>query len=256
MVSSKSILSKIIKIVQINAKTTTTKTSNETFAALRFRNYRLWFAGQLVSLVGTWMQSTAQQYLIYDLTNSTFLLGLVTFVSGLPTLLFSPFTGAIADRIPRRKLLVIAQTAMMILAFILAVLKFTGVVQYWHILILAFLLGVANAFDAPARQSLPAELVEDRRYMTNAIALNSAMFNLAVVVGPAASGMIYFLVGPAWCFMINGFSFIAVIIALLLMHPPHFEPARSEGSLFKDVSTGFKYVFHTKSFYGCWSCWG
>lgn len=214
-----------------------------TFAALKYRNYRLWFCGQLVSLIGTWMQSTAQQYLVYDLTNSTLLLGLLTFVSGIPYFIFTPFTGAIADRISRRTLLLITQASMLILAFALAILKFTGVVQYWHILILAFLLGVANAFDAPARQSFAIELVDQRKDMINAIALNSAMFNMSTIVGPAASGMIYFLVGPAWCFMINGFSFIAVIICLLLMRLRPFEPCQSEGNIFKDISTGIKYVF-------------
>jgi MFS family permease len=215
---------------------------NSTFAALKYRNYRLWFSGQLVSVIGTWMQSTAQQYLVYDLTNSTRLLGLVTFASGLPAIILTPFTGVIADRIPRRTLLIITQSFMLVLAFILAILNFTNVVQYWHIIILAFLLGVANAFDAPARQSFAIELVDDRKDMTNAIALNAAMFNMATVVGPAASGMIYFLVGPALCFTINGISFIAVIIALLMMKLRPFVPHPSEGNVFKEISTGFKYV--------------
>jgi MFS family permease len=189
------------------------------------------------------MQSTAQQYLVYDLTNSTLMLGLVTFASGLPSIVLAPFTGVIADRIPRRTLMVITQSVMLVLAFILAILKFTNVVQYWHIIILAFLLGIANAFDAPARQSFAIELVDDRKDMANAIALNSAMFNMATIVGPAASGMIYFLVGPAWCFTINGISFIAVIVALLMMKLRPFVPHQSEGNVFKEMSTGFKYVF-------------
>ena len=123
----------------------------EAFAALKHYNYRLWFGGQVVSLVGTWMKSTAQGYLIYQITGSPFYLGLVGFVGGAPSLLFTLFGGVIADRLPRRMLLVITQTSMMVLAFILAVLTFTHTVQPWHILVLAFLLGVANAFDAPAR---------------------------------------------------------------------------------------------------------
>ena len=188
----------------------------ETFAALKHYNYRLWFGGQVVSLVGTWMQSTAQGYLIYQITGSPFYLGLVGFVGGAPSLLFTLFGGVVADRLPRRMLLVITQTSMMILALILAALTFTHTVMPWHILVLAFLLGVANAFDAPARTSFILELVS-RESMTNAIALNSTMFNIATVVGPSVAGLTYAAIGPAWCFTLNGLSFIAVIVALLLM---------------------------------------
>jgi len=133
-----------------------------TFASLKYPNYRLWFAGQLVSLVGTWAQSAAQGYLIYELTKSPAYLGYVSFASGLPTWIFTLYAGAIADRVSRRTLMVITQSAMMILAIILALLTFTGAIQWWHILILAFLLGVCNAFDAPARQAFVLEMVERR----------------------------------------------------------------------------------------------
>ena len=189
----------------------------QTFAALSYPNYRLWFIGQVVSLVGTWMQSTAQGYLVYELTQSAAFLGYVSFANGLPVYLFSLYGGVIADRIPRRKMLVITQATMMVLAFILALLTFTKVVQPWHIIVLAFLLGTANAFDTPARQSFVAELV-DRKDMTNAIALNSTMFNIGTVIGPAVAGMVYAWAGPGWCFTINAISFIAVITALLLMN--------------------------------------
>ena len=162
------------------------------------------------------MQSTAQGYLIYQITHSPAYLGLVGFAGGAPSLLFTLFGGVVADRLPRRRLLVITQTTMMILAFILAALTFTDAVRPWHIIILAFLLGVANAFDAPARTSFVLELV-DRETMTNAIALNSTMFNIATVVGPSVAGLTYAAIGPAWCFTLNGLSFIAVIIALLFM---------------------------------------
>jgi MFS family permease len=214
----------------------------ETFAALKHYNYRLWFAGQIVSLVGTWMQSTAQQYLIYQITASPAYLGLVGFVGGVPTLLFTLFGGVIADRIPRRRLLVITQASMMILAFILAILTFTDTVRPWHILILAFLLGTANAFDAPARTSFIVELV-DRETMTNAIALNATMFNIGTVVGPGVAGLTYAAVGPAWCFTLNGLSFIAVIIALLFMRiklDP--QPVRRATAL-AEVGEGIRYVF-------------
>jgi len=143
----------------------------ETFAALRHPNYQLWFFGQMVSMAGTWMQNTAQQYLVYDLTNSTAYLGYIGAISGIPTILFTLYAGVVADLIPRRTLLIITQAAMMLLAFILAALTVTNIVQPWHILVLAFFLSVANAFDAPARVAFVAELVE-REDMTNALALN------------------------------------------------------------------------------------
>jgi MFS family permease len=188
----------------------------QTFAAFRYPNYRLWFYGQLTSLMGTWMQSTAQGYLVYEMTNSTAYLGYVSLAGGLAQWIFTLIAGVLVDRVSKRKLMVIAQAAMMLLAFVLTLLLVLGVLQPWHILILAFFLGVANAFDAPARQAFVVELV-DRKELTNAIALNSAMFNAALVVGPAVGAMVYAGVGPAWCFFLNGVSFIAVIIALLLM---------------------------------------
>jgi MFS family permease len=189
---------------------------SQTFAALKHRNFRLWFIGQLVSLVGTWMQATAQGFLIYQLTQSPAYLGYVGFAAGSPSLLFSLFGGVVADRMSRRTLLVITQTTMMILAFILAGLAFFNVVQPWHVIILAFLTGIATAFDAPTRQAFVLEMVT-REDLTNAIALNSTMFNLATVVGPAAAGLAYALIGATGCFTLNGLSFIAVIVALLLM---------------------------------------
>ena len=216
----------------------------DTFASLKYPNYRLWFIGQLVSLVGTWTQTTAQGYLIYQLTKSPAYLGYASFANGLPSWFFTLYAGAIADRVPRRILMVITQSSMLILAFVLAVLAFTNTVQWWHILILTFLLGISNAFDAPARQAFVLEMVE-REDMTNAIALNSTMFNSALVLGPAFGGLIYAWVGPGWCFTINGISFIAVIIALLLMRLKPFVPVRSDGSTWSDVKEGLKYVVNS-----------
>jgi MFS family permease len=214
----------------------------ETFAALKHYNYRLWFYGQMVSLMGTWMQSTAQGYLIYQLTGSPAYLGLVGFVGGVPALLFTLFGGVIADRISRRDMMVITQTSMLVLAFILAALTFTKAVQPWHIIILAFLLGVANAFDAPARVAFVTELVS-REDMTNAIALNSTMFNIATVVGPSVAGLTYAAFGPAWCFTLNGISFIAVIVALILMRiNPITQPSR-RASVLVELKEGLSYVF-------------
>ena len=191
------------------------------------------------------MQSTAQGYLIYQITNSPFYLGLVGFAGGAPSLLFTLFGGVIADRLPRRKLLVITQASMMILAFILAALTFTHAVKPWHILVLAFLLGVANAFDAPARTSFVLELVT-RESMTNAIALNSTMFNIATVVGPSVAGLTYAAIGPAWCFTLNGLSFIAVIVALLLMRiQRQAQPARRAAAL-AELGEGIRYVLKNR----------
>ena len=212
-----------------------------TFASLKHPNYRLWFIGQLTSLMGTWMQFAAQGYLVYVLTNSPAYLGYVSFANGLPTLLFTLYAGTVADRISRRKLMLVTQTMMMLLAFILAGLVFTGLIQAWHILVLAFFNGLANAFDSPTRLAFVTELV-DREDLPNAIALNATMFNAAGVVGPAAAGLIYAWFGPGWCFTINGLSFIAVIIALLLMKlsPVVLDQARTSAWL--GIREGFSYI--------------
>ena len=189
---------------------------SQTFSSLQYPNFRLWFSGQIVSLIGTWMQATAQGYLIYELTKSPILLGVAGFAGGVPIWLFSLYSGLIADRISRRKMIMITQGSMMVLAVILAILTFTDTVQAWHIIILAFLLGTANAFDAPARQSFVVDMVP-KEDLTNAIALNSSVFNLGTVIGPSVAGLVYAWLGPGWCFTINGISFIAVLIALFLM---------------------------------------
>jgi MFS family permease len=219
--------------------------STGTFAALQFPNYKLWFFGQMVSLVGTWMQATAQQYLIYTLTGSAAYLGIIAFANGLPSILLTLYGGVIADRIHRRTLLIITQTSMMILAFIMTALVFLKVIQPWHVALLAFLLGVANAFDAPARQSFVHELV-DKEYMTNAIALNATMFNIGTVVGPAAAGLTYAAFGPGWCFTINGISFIAVIIGLFLMKIPPMPIVTGQQRVMTEIKESVKYVMDSK----------
>ena len=233
----------------IEARSIPSVSIKDTFASFSYPNYRLWFFGQLISLIGTWMQSAAQGYLIFELTRSPEYLGYVSFAAGLPSWFFTLFAGAIADRMSRRTLMIITQSGMLILAFILAALTFSGVVQWWHILILAFLLGICNAFDAPARQAFVAELV-DRHSLTNAIALNSTMFTSAIVVGPAVGGLAYAWVGPGWCFTLNGISFIAVIVALLLMkfkpttpNPAHNPATRK--AIWKETIEGLKYVAHS-----------
>jgi MFS family permease len=212
-----------------------------TFAALQHRNYRLWFLGQLVSLVGTWMQITAQSFLVFQLTHSTAYLGYVGFASGLPSWLFMLYGGVIADRVSRRNLLVMTQSAMMVLAFVLAGLTFAKLVQPWQIVVLALALGVANAFDAPARQAFVVELVE-REDVINAIALNSSMFNLATVVGPTVAGLTYAAVGASWCFTLNGVSFIAVIVALLLMKLQAHKVIPRASSALAQLKEGIRYT--------------
>jgi MFS family permease len=215
----------------------------KTFAALKHRNYRLWFWGQMVSLFGTWMQMTAQGFLVFQITHSSAYLGYVGFASGAPSWIFMLYGGVVADRMSRRTLLLITQSVMMVLAFILAALTFTGTVQAWHILLLAFGLGMANAFDAPARLAIVSEMVH-REDLTNAVALNGAMFNTATAVGPAVAGITYAVFGPAWCFTINGISFIAVLAALLAMR---FQPRTHsvlKNSTFSSLLEGLKYVRH------------
>ena len=212
-----------------------------TFVALSYPNYRLWFMGQLVSLVGTWMQTTAQGFLVFELTRSPAYLGYVGFAAGVPSWLFMLYGGVIADRIPRRTLLLATQTSMMLLAFTLAALTFTHLIRPWHLVALAFGLGVPNAFDAPARQAFVLEMV-DRGALPNAIALNSIMFNTATAVGPAAAGVAYALLGPGWCFTLNGLSFLAVIGALWAMRLRPAPPRQRLSSALDDLAEGLRFV--------------
>ncbi len=216
----------------------------KTFAALEHPNYRLWFFGQMISLFGTWMQATAQGFLVYQLTGSPTYLGLVGFAGGVPSWIFTLYGGVVADRISRRTLLLITQTIMMLLAFGLAVLVATGTVVPWHIAALAFALGVANAFDAPARLSFVRELVE-REDMTNAIALNATMFNIGSFAGPAVAGLAYALIGPAWCFGLNGLSFLGVITALLLMRIAPQQRQATRASALHELREGLRYIIGT-----------
>jgi len=213
----------------------------QTFSSLRHRNYRLWFWGQMVSLFGTWMQVTAQGFLVYELTGSPAYLGYVGFAAGLPSWIFMPYGGVIADRVRRRTLLIMTQSAMMILALGLAVLAFSGLVRAWHLVLMAFLLGIVNAFDAPARHAFVPEMV-DREDLTNAIALNSTIFNSATAVGPAVAGITYAFFGPGWCFIINAVSFIAVLVALILMELDSEPRPEQSSTPLEELKEGFRYV--------------
>jgi MFS family permease len=214
----------------------------QTFTALKSRNYRMWFWGQLISLFGSWMQTAALGFLVFQLTHSTAFLGLTGFVAGVPTWLFMLYAGVVADRVPRRRLMLATQSGMMLLAVIAATLTFLGVVRPWQILILAFGFGITNAFDAPARQAIVHELIDDPRDLTNAIALNSAMFNLATALGPAVGGLTYAAFGPGWCFALNALSFLAVIGALVLMKLPAFVPHPRRASVAAELKEGLRYA--------------
>jgi MFS family permease len=220
----------------------------QTFASLKHPNYRLWFWGQMISLFGSWMQTTAQGFFIYELTRSPAFLGYVGFAAGIPIWIFTFYAGVLADRFSRRNILIITQSWMMTLAFILAFLTFTNLVEPWHIIILAFGLGVGNAFDAPSRQAFVNELV-DRDNLVNAIALNSTMFNTATAIGPAVAGITYALFGPAWCFTINGISFIAVIYNLRKMKLASLPPKQKHSSVYAELKEGFRYLLTQKIIY-------
>jgi MFS family permease len=215
--------------------------SPEAFAALRHRNFQLYFGGQLISNAGTWMQIIAQGWLVYQITHSDLALGIVGFAAAVPALLVSPWGGVVVDRFPKRTLLIITQAGAMLLAFILAVLTFTGAVQEWHIILLAGGLGLVNAFDGPGRQAFVVEMV-GRDDLPNAIALNSLMFNSARVIGPALGGILLAVVGTAWCFTINGISFLAVIIGLWAMQIKPHSPTHLMGSPWKQLTGGIQYV--------------
>lgn len=212
--------------------------------ALRHRNYRLFMAGQLVSLIGTWMQAVAQSWLVYRLTGSSMLLGLVGFAGQIPVFVLSPMGGAVADRLNRHRVVVAMQAAMMVLAFLLAGLTLTGAVELWHVFVLAALLGVANAFDVPARQAFLVEMVGKADLM-NAIALNSSMFNGARIVGPAVAGMLVAAIGEGWCFFANAVSYLAVLAGLLMMRLEPRPAAGARKSPLADVLEGFLFVILT-----------
>jgi MFS family permease len=212
-----------------------------TLRALHYRNYRLFFAGQLISLIGTWMQNVAQAWLVYRLTGSAVLLGAAGFSAQIPVFLLAPVGGVVADRYNRHRLVIATQTASMLLALVLAALTLSGTVRVWHIFVLAALLGVVNSFDIPARQAFIVGLVA-KPDLINAIALNSSMFNASRVVGPAIAGILVAGIGEGWCFFANGASYIAVIAGLLMMRVPRHQTAAHPGSPLWRMAEGFRFV--------------
>jgi len=212
-----------------------------TFSALRHRNYRLFYGGQMVSLTGSWMQQTALAWITYDITHSAFLLGLISAVGSLPMFFFSIPGGVLADRMEKRRIIIFTQTTAMMLAFILTALTAFDVIQAWHIALLAACSGTVLAFDMPARQAFVVEMVGKEELM-NAIALNSTIFNSARIFGPAIAGALVASVGPSWCFFINGVSFLAVIAGLFLMRFPEHVGGTRSGSMLQEALSGFRYL--------------
>ncbi len=216
-----------------------------TFRAFRNRNYTLFFSGQSLSLIGTWMQRTGVSWIVYTLTQSTFMLGLTIFASQFPSFLLSLFGGIVSDRYNRYKILLITQTASLIQAVLLAILTLTNHYVVWEILTLSVILGVINAFDVPARQPLVHELVSDKADLPNALALNSSMNNLARLIGPALSGLVLVKFGAGECFLLNALSFVAVIISLLLMKLPVYKPIQVKKKVSSELAEGFAYLKRT-----------
>ena len=214
----------------------------QTFSALRHRNFRLFFGGQLVSLIGTWMQNTAQGWLVYEITGSKWLLGLVTAVNCAPMLFFSILGGSMADQHSKRNIVLWTQTAMMVLAFTFAGLVWSGHITTNQILIIAALRGVAMAFDMPARQAFMVEMTS-REDLMNAISLNSSMVNAARVIGPTVAGLLMAQIGIAMCFFVDGLSYLAVIAGLLMMRLPKFVKPERTSSAAEHALEGFSYVW-------------
>lgn len=213
--------------------------------AFRYRDYRLFFAGQLTSLTGTWMQTVAQSWLVYRLTESAALLGFVGFLSQVPIFLLAPVAGAVADSYPRRRVLIGIQVASMLLALPLAALTLSDRIEVWHVIVLAILLGFVNAFDIPVRQSFIAEMV-GREDLINAIALNSSMMNASRIVGPAIAGVLVAAVGEGWCFLLNAVSYVPVIICLTLIKTGNRAPRQHQGSHMDSIKEGFRFVVRTR----------
>jgi MFS family permease len=215
------------------------------FRALKHRNFQLFLIGQLISLIGTWMQNTAQQWLVYRLTGSAALLGVFAFASQFPMLCLAWMGGYVGDRYNRHRGVITTQTISMVLAFLLALLTLTHVIKTWHLIVIAFLVGIVNAFDVPIRQAFFVHMV-GKDDLPNAIALNSSIFNGARVIGPAVAGFAIALVGEGWCFFINGLSFVAVLVALQMMS---IEPTDLRGAKENPVRSfveGFRFAMNDR----------
>src|SRR3569833_459147 len=218
-----------------------------TFEPFKSRNYRLFFAGQSISLIGTWMQKTAVSWVIYSLTHSTFYLGLSLFASQFPAFLFSLMGGVVSDRYNRFRVLLATQGASMLQATVLAILILSGYYNVWIILSLSAVLGVINAFDVPARQALVYDMIDDKKYLPKALALNSSMVNLSRLIGPAIAGFMLEQLGDGVCFLLNAVSFVAVIGSLLTMRLPKYVDKVHTKNAFSELRDGFVYLKQTPS---------
>lgn len=213
------------------------------FRSLKYRNYRLYFGGQSISLTGTWMQRIALPWLVYNLTGSTILLGLVSFAGQIPTFFLAPVAGVLTDRFSKYRVLLATQIIAFVQAIILAILALSGIIQIWHIVVLSVILGCVNAFDVPSRHSFVIEMVDKKEDLGNAIALNSMMFNGARLIGPSAAGLLLATAGEGICFLINAISFIFVIFSLLLMKVKKRSRTKKAGKILRDLNEGLKYTF-------------
>ena len=213
------------------------------FRSLKHRNFRLFFMGQGISLIGTWMQMTAVAWLVWRLSHSALLLGLVGFASRIPTFVLAPFAGVLVDRVNRHHLVILTQVLSMAQALMLAGLMYSGRIEIWHIIALSLLLGFINALDIPARQSFLVQMLDRREDLTNAIALNSSMVNGARLIGPAVAGFLIAGVGEALCFLINGLSYIAVIAGLLMMRIQPNPRVDRHTAVLESLREGFRYAF-------------
>lgn len=213
------------------------------FRALRHRNYRIFSAGQSISLTGTWMQQVAMSWLVYRLTNSAFLLGVVGFASQISTFLLAPFAGVVADRHNRRRMLIITQALAMVQALILYLLVISNSIAVWQIIVLSIFLGLVNSFDIPVRQAFTVEMIEKKEDLANAIALNSSLFNAARLLGPSLAGILIASVGEGACFLLNAVSYIAVIISLLMLRIPPREREEGGSDILRELKEGFVYAF-------------
>ncbi|MDO8603147.1 MAG: MFS transporter [Candidatus Omnitrophota bacterium] len=215
------------------------------FRALKYRNFRIFFFGQGISLMGTWMQYVAMSWLVYRMTNSAFMLGVVGFSTQIPTFILSPFTGVLADRHNRHKILLFTQALSLLQGLVLAILTMTGNIQVWHIIIMGIFLGCVNSLDIPARQSFILQMIEEKENLGNAIALNSMMFNMARLIGPSIAGVLIAIAGEGVCFLINAISYVAVIISLVAMDKgiKIRKDRKEEYDILKDLKEGFNYAF-------------
>jgi MFS family permease len=230
-------------MTMVNKNFSLVENIKNTLRALKHRNFRLFFLGQGISLLGTWFQQIAMSWLVYRLTNSPLWLGFIGFTGQIPLLFIPPFAGVLSDRLDKRKILIVTQSLAMLQALVLAILVMSGSIHVWHIIVLSLFLGIVNGFDVPARQSFFVEMVERREDLSNAIALNSSLFNGARFIGPSIGGIFIAAFGEGMCFLVNAVSFIAVIIALFLINTKIIKVHDVRKRVMHELKEGFDYTF-------------